>query len=50
MPVDERGPPVVADNAAAGLSNKHAATVETVEAEFGVVDRVIRISKEVCRT
>ena len=27
MPVAERGPPVVADNAAAGLSNKHAATV-----------------------
>ena len=49
MAVAERGPPV-ADNASAGLSNKHAATVETVEAEFVVVDRVIRISKKFCRT
>ena len=51
MPViAERGPPVVVDNAAGGLSNKHAATVETVEAESVVVDRVIRTSKKVGRT
>ena len=48
MAVAERSPPVADDNASAGLSNKHAATVETVEAEFVVVDRVIWISKKVC--